>query len=81
MTREISHFSCHHHGVPFLIMLLVSKFCLNGYINIDGDANVDSTLVVSSPNRHFSDVEEVSSLIIKSLLRCGGFVVIVEEEI
>lgn len=80
MTRACSHFSCRHHEVPFLIMIHVSNFCLNGFINIDSDADVDSTLVVSLPNRYFSDIVKVSSLIIKSLLRCGDFVVIVEEE-
>ena len=61
-------------------MLYISKLYLNSYIKIGGVADVDSSLIVSSPNRYSSKLEKLSSIAVRSFLRCDGFVVIVEEE-
>ena len=67
-------------GVPFPSMLYIFKFRLNDTIKIDGVADVDSTFVVSSPNRYYSELEELSSLTVRSCLCCDYFVLIGEED-
>ena len=67
-------------GIPFPSMLYISKFYLNSSSKIDGVTDVDSTLIVSSPNRYSSELEKLSSIAVRSFLRCDYFVVIVEEE-
>ena len=57
-----------------------SNFYLNGSIKIDGDVDVDPTLVVLFPNRYSSELEELSSFAVRSHLRCDGFVLIVKED-
>ena len=57
-----------------------SKFYLNSSIKIDGDVDVDPTLVVLFPNKYSSELEELSSFAVRSRLRCDGFVLIVKEE-